>query len=103
MMDIQIPDEFRKACRNLGQGLEVTTADELVQYALIGIDHDDARSIKAFLDDLLNGDYSADQLKEFWWSTPADIVLYDGEGVRTFLTMIRDALDKPPYVTAPPE
>jgi hypothetical protein len=49
-MDIQIPDEFRKACRNLAQGLEVTTADELVHYALIGIDHDDARSIVALLE-----------------------------------------------------
>ena len=97
-MDIELPIEFRMACRNLTQGTEVATADELVQQALIGIDQQDARGIKAFLDDLLRRRYSADQLKEFWWSTPADVVFFEGEGVRTFLTLMRDALAKPPYV-----
>lgn len=102
-MNIQIPDEFRKACRNLAQGLEVATAEEFIQHALIGIDLDDAHAIRIFIDGLLKSNPSADELIGFWRSTPADIVFYDGEGVRTFLSMLRDVLDRSPYVDEKPK
>jgi hypothetical protein len=53
-MDIKIPSEFKKMCRNLVQGLEVETPEELVQHALVGIYREDAGAIRKFLDELLS-------------------------------------------------
>ena len=43
---------------------------------------------------MLSGRYSPEQLKEIWWSMPADIVFHEGKDVVTFLTMLRDAVVK---------
>jgi hypothetical protein len=99
-MNVAVPNEFRKACRNLVQASEVETAEDLLQFALIGIDQRDAGVIRAFLDDLASAQPSAEQLKELWSSVPSDIVLGDGEGIRTFLQLMRERLANPPYVNA---
>lgn len=90
-----IPEEFKKICHNLVQGLEVSSAQELIQVSLIGIEPQDRPPIKAFLDALLSGRYSDDQLKEIWWSMPSDIVFHEGKGVVTFLSLLRDEVEKP--------
>lgn len=95
-MNIPIPDEFKKACRNLGQDLsyEKPTQALMAQIALIGIEQKERLIIKAFLDELLSGRYTADQLKEVWWSTPADIYFHEGQDLITFLTLMRDEVEK---------
>ncbi|MFM9849857.1 MAG: hypothetical protein ACKVP3_22210 [Hyphomicrobiaceae bacterium] len=50
--------------------------------------------MKAFLDKLLSGTYTAEQLKEFWWSTPAEIYFHEGQDLITFLTMLRNEVAK---------
>jgi hypothetical protein len=84
-------------CRNLVQDLDLvaSTADELMQVALLGIEPHERPAIKAFIDELLGGRYSEDQLKEIWWSMPADIVFYEGKAVVAFLTMLRTEVAKP--------
>jgi hypothetical protein len=95
-MNIPSPDEFKKACRNLGQdlGYEKPPLALMAQVALIGIERPERAVIKAFLDELLSGTYTAEQLKEFWWSTPADIYFHEGQDLITFLTMLRDEVTK---------
>lgn len=93
-MSIEIPEEFKKVCRNLVQGLEVTTLRELAQAALFGVESRDLPKIKVFLGELLNGRYSKDQLKDIWWSTPSDIVFSDGEDIVIFLRELRDEVDR---------
>jgi len=93
-MNVSAPQEFKKVCRNLVQGLEITTPQELMQVALLGIEPHERPVIKAFIDELLSGRYSDDQLKDIWWSMPSDIVFYEGKGVVTFLTMLRDEVQK---------
>jgi len=94
-MNIPAPEEFKKACRNLVQGLEISSAQELVQIALLAVEPRERPAIKAFLDELLSGRYSDDQLRDIWWSMPSDVVFYEGRDVVTFLTMLRDEIARP--------
>jgi hypothetical protein len=96
-MSVLPPEEFKKVCRNLTQGLDlvVSTSDELMQLALLGIEPHERPAIKVFIDELLSGRYSDDELKSIWWTMPSDIVFHDGRGVVAFLTMLRNELDKP--------
>jgi hypothetical protein len=96
-MTVPAPEEFKKVCRNLVQGLDlvVSTPEQLMQVALLGIAPHERRPIKAFLDELLSGRYSDEQLKDIWWSMPADLVFHEGEDVAAFLTMLRNAVAQP--------
>jgi hypothetical protein len=91
---MDIPDEFKKVCRNLVQGLEVSSAQDLIQASLVGIEPHERPTIKAFLDELLGGRHSDDQLKEIWWSMPSDIVFHEGKDVVAFLSKLRDEVEK---------
>lgn len=93
-MTLDIPDEFKKVCGNLVQGLEVHSPQEIMQVALRGVEPRERLAIKTFLDELLSGRYTDDELKDIWWSMPADIVFYEGKAVVTFLTMLRDEVAK---------
>ncbi len=95
-MNISAPEEFKKVCRNLLQGLDlvVSTPEQLMQVALLGIEPQERPVIKAFVDELLSGRFTEDQLKEIWWSMPADIVFHEGKAVVTFLTMLRNEVSK---------
>src|SRR5262245_15775331 len=96
-MNIPIPDEFKKACRNLGQdlGYEKPTPDVMAKIALIGIEQPERLVIRTFLDTLLSGSYTPEELTEFWWSMPADIYFHEGRDLVTFLKMVRDEVEKP--------
>ena len=96
---MQLPSEFKAVCQNMGPGLDefAKSLDDLVFIALNGIGLADSEIISNFLDDLLSKQLSPDQLKEFWWSTPAATVFHRGEDVATFLTRMRDILALPPY------
>jgi hypothetical protein len=102
-MNTSAPEEFKKVCRNLVQDLDlvVSTSEELMQVALLGIEPQERAPIKAFLDELLSGRYSDDQLKEIWWSMPSDIVFHEGKDVATFLTTLRDEVQKGACIERP--
>jgi hypothetical protein len=55
-MNISAPEEFKKVCRNLLQDLDlvVSTQNELMQLALLGIEPHERPAIKAFIDELLS-------------------------------------------------
>jgi hypothetical protein len=93
-MTMDAPEEFKKVCRNLVQGLEVSSAQELVQIALLEVESQERPAIKAFLNELLSGRYSDDQLRDIWWSMPSDVVFHEGKDVATFLKMLRDEVQK---------
>ena len=100
MPDLSLPPEFKKACRNLGQniGYEQPAIATLVLYALSGLDRHDAVVIRSFLDDkLLTTQFDDAALQEVWSSTPASIYFHDGAQLRHFLTMLKAALERPPY------
>jgi hypothetical protein len=95
-MNIPVPDEFKKACRNLGQDLayEKPTQVVMAKIALVGVGRSERLVIKTFLDTLLSGPYTPEELKEFWWSMPADIYFHEGGDLIKFLKMLRDEIEK---------
>jgi hypothetical protein len=101
MPKLNLPPEFQKACRNLGQniGYEQPTIETLVLYALSGLDRRDAVVIRRFLvDELLTSQFDDAALQEFWSSTSASIYFHDGVQLRSFLTLLKVALEQQPYV-----
>jgi hypothetical protein len=95
-MNISAPEEFKKVCRNLAQDIDlvVSTPEQLMQLALLGVEPREHPAIKAFIDELLSGRYTDEQLKSIWWSMPADLVFQEGKGVVAFLTMLRAEIAK---------
>ena len=101
MHDLILPPEFKKACRNLGQniGYEQPPLETLIMYALSGLDRHDALVIRKFLvGKLLTTQFDDAALQEIWWSTPASIYFHDGAQLRSFLTLLKAALERPPYL-----
>lgn len=87
------PEEFIKLCRNLVQGLDVSSSRELAQIALMGIAPHELDAVKATLNDLLSGRYSNDEIKSLWWPTPSDIVFYEGKDVIAVLKLLQSEID----------
>lgn len=104
---MEFPPAFKKACRNLGQDMDLfaSSLDDLVLHSLNYIDAADAAEIKPVLDDLLSGRYDHEQLKALWWDTPSTVVFHDGRNVVQFLTRMREFLDAPgpPYLGPRPK
>jgi hypothetical protein len=92
-MPEDLPEVFMKLCRNLVQDLDVSSSRELAQIALVGIEPHELGAVKATLKDLLSGRYTDDELKDLWWSTPSDIVFYEGKDVVTFLKLLQSEID----------
>jgi hypothetical protein len=94
------PPEFTKACRNFGPDIDelVSSIDEMVGLFLNGIDREEAAVVRSFLEDVLSTEPPPEQLKEFWWSTPATTVFHDGRDVLMFLRRAREVLAEPPYL-----
>jgi len=103
MKDVILPDAFKKLCLRLGQDIDLELATPgitIFDIALGGSTSQEAAVIVAFIDQLLGMNYSPDQMKSFWWATPATVVFYDGVDVVKFLTELRDVASKPPYTPA---
>lgn len=93
------PEAFKRMCQNFGPDLAefAPSINDLVEHALIGIDRNDARAIGSFLDELLNGKHSAEDIKKFWWSMPVTTVFHDGKDVINMLERIREAVARRPF------
>ena len=95
------PREFAKACRNIGPDIDelASSLDEMVAVFLNGVDREQGAVIKAYVDELLGSGPTSDELKDFWWSTPATVVFHDGADVLALLKRARDVLSEAPYVS----
>jgi len=93
------PPIFKRMCWNFGPDLDdlVTSWDGLVLLALHNIEVHEARSIAPFIDELFDGRFSDEDVKEFWWTMPVTSAFHDGKDVREFLRRLREALSRPPY------
>jgi hypothetical protein len=72
--------------------LEVSTADELALYLLTFLRPQQQVVVKRFLTDLLRRNPDGNLLQHVWNGTNPDWDFGDDEELRTFLTMIRDAI-----------
>lgn len=91
---MQTPVEFRKACRNLCQGFDefIQSQDDLARHFLIGADAAAKVVIRRYIDDLLAGPISDEELSQLWNSMPSDALVGNGTEVRRLLEIIRQFL-----------
>ena len=99
MMDPNTPPAFKRMCQNFGPDLGeiVSSWEELSLLALHNLEISEARSLVPFIEELLGGRYSDEDLKEFWWTMPVTTVFDSGNDVRRLLNQIRETLSLPPY------
>jgi hypothetical protein len=93
-MAVQPPEAFIKLCQRFYQdvGDDHPTLDALATFGARGIPAPDRDVVAAYVDELLNGQMSGDELKAIWWSTPADVYFKDSEQLISFLKLIRAKL-----------
>lgn len=86
MVNVATPEAFKKLCRNLGPDIMdfVSSEDEFVAHALIGIDGDDAKVLITFLQEKLKHD-SPIELKNWMWSMPGTVSFNDEQALVRFL------------------
>ena len=89
---MKTPEEFKELCQWFYQGSrdEFVGHEEWIAHAVASV-HGEKRVIKEFLDELLSGRYSDDEIAQVWNSTHADYDFSRGSH-RVFLTQIRRAL-----------
>jgi hypothetical protein len=94
-MAVQAPEAFMKLCQRFYQdvGDDHPTLDAMANFGVRGISPEDRKVVAAFLDDLLIGHVSEDELKAIWWSTPADVYFKDGAELHSFLKIMRGKLE----------
>jgi hypothetical protein len=90
---MKIPDDFRRLCQWFYQGSrdDFATYEEWIAHAIAGVP-DEKQVIKMFLDELLNGRYSDDEIAQVWRSAGPDYDFSTG-GHRVFLTEVRRMLE----------
>jgi hypothetical protein len=90
-----VPQEFEHLARGFyqGSGHEVSTLQEWIEEALKRLNAKQKVVVKGFLTELLSGNHDEAELQHVWNSTSADYFVSGDRGLRTFLTMIRDAIE----------
>lgn len=93
------PLVFKRMCQNFGPDLGeiVSSWEDLSLLALHNLEISEARSLVPFIEDLLSGRYSDEDLKEFWWTMPVTTVFDSGNDERRLLNQIHETLSLPPY------
>ena len=96
-----MPIEFKRMARNITIGTMdmVSSIDDLVDHALIGIDQNDAALCRPFIKDLLTKNLTVEEFARFWSSTPSSIYFNEGESVRKFLVALLARIENEPYLT----
>jgi hypothetical protein len=92
---MQIPEEFYEFCLNLHQDSFYVYGREpqdLAAGPLRFVPKEKHAALRAFIDHLLTGNYSDEQLQKIYRSTDADIGF--PEGLRYFLGLVRDTIDR---------
>lgn len=92
---LRSPEAFFEFCLLLHQGsfeLYGTEPGDIAVAALRGLSKAQKLELKTFLDHLLSGNYSDEQLHEIYRRGDADIGIRSG--IRYFFTLTRDLIDR---------
>lgn len=93
---MNITEEFYDFCLYLHQDYTLygPKPQDWIDGALRHMDKERRSALKDYLDGLLSGDYSDAQLQEIYRSTDTELRIWDDRGVRLFLEMVRDTIDR---------
>ena len=93
---MKIPDAFYQFCLRLHQDSFILYGREPEDLAAGPLQHmpkERKLALRAFLNELLTGNYSDDELQEIYRKGDADIG-FRGESLRHFLALVRDTIDR---------
>jgi len=94
--------EATESVKNLFRGFHqdmfeyAQTPEAIAQEALGFLTLDDIPPVVAYLDDLLSGRYSDEEIQAIWHRMPADIYFTDARGAVKVLSLVRDLLKTHP-------
>lgn len=90
----QVPEEFRylSQCFHQDMFMFASTEEEVIDNALRCLQPHQKKVIKRFLTELLERHPDIQELEEIWESTAPNWD-FGGDGLRRFLTMIRDRIE----------
>jgi hypothetical protein len=91
-MKVPAQFEYLATCFHSGSDREHATMGDWVRSTVRSfLTPEDRKIVKQYLDELLEGAATDDDLQKLWRGRDSDIWLRTGADVRRFLTMIRDA------------
>ncbi len=73
------------------------TPEAIAEEALGFLGPEDAPSVIAYLDDLLSGRYSEEEIQAIWHKMPADIYFTEARGTVKVLRLVRNLLKTHPH------
>lgn len=93
-MIIRTPEAFRKLAACFGQDIsyDKMSAEEMIRGSLSAVNSEEASTAIGFIDSILGGRYSGQDLQEMWRSTPASIYFSFEEDLMRFLELLRTSL-----------
>jgi len=88
---MKAPASFNAVCRNFIQDLELIagTPEGVIDFAIQDLDVNEMRELNGFLDELLGGIHTHEELQALWWSSPAEIHFRDGNKLLAFLALMQ--------------
>ena len=91
-----VSDEFFRFCSGLHQDFTLYGSEpqDWVNGALEFVPTERLSVFRDYLNELLTAGYSDAQLQELYQSTYAELRIWDDAGIRMFLAMIRDTIDR---------
>ena len=94
---MEIPSAFNKVCGALHQDIFLfhESFEEAIRSCTGFVTAQEAKIAKIFIDELLHGSASDDQLEEIWNKSHSDWHVLEKGGVRYLLAMISNVLGEP--------
>jgi hypothetical protein len=90
---MKIPKQFQylATCFYQGSDREHATVEEWITSTVRNfLSVEERKVVKQFLDELLSGSHTDEDLQRLWENLDSDYWIESGAGVRAFLTVIRD-------------
>lgn len=99
---MELTPEVKQLFRGFHQGMEYCASgpEDIAMNALGFLKPEHVHGVKVFLDELLSGRYSADQIQEVWHTTPADLYFHDPNDAVKVLELVRSFIDTHPFLSA---
>lgn len=95
-----IPPDFEAFCATFDQDVlrNFTTSEDMIARAVRMTTPAQAYSIRTYLDELLDGSHSVDELHDVWRNTPAQIDIFDAKqgdnGILNFFRLMRSIIER---------
>lgn len=95
-MIMHVSEEFSQFCSGLHQDFTTYGPEpqDWINGALEFVPRERLPALRNYLEELLTGSYSDAELQELYRSSHSELRIWEDGGVRAFLAMVRDTIDR---------